>query len=154
LESADAMLAELRARVDAAHALEDEGWELGVSQFMGPMIRAHGQLGSLEQALESAKRCGVPAGTAVEGAQPPPARDQKPLAFGGGFVDGPLFGSGNTEEILVRDPYGRESLHPSRDEALRIVRVVIGDYAQRVGQLYPDEAELVDGVADKANAVT
>ena len=152
LARADYLLDQLKRRVSAAHALEKEGWDVGVSDFMGPVIRAHGRLATLEQALESATRCGVPPGTAVEWCQPPKP-DQRPLAFGGGFVAGPVFGPGRPEEILVCDPYGRESLHPTREEALRILRVVIRDYAERVAELYPDAGDLADGVHAHAEAI-
>ena len=154
LVRADALLADLKQRVEAAHALEREGWEVGTSAFMGPLIRAYGHVGSLEQALEVARRCRVPGGTAVEWATAAAEPNKLPLSYGGGFVDGPVFGAGKLDEILIRDPYGRESLHPTRAEALRIVCVVINDYAERVGQLYPGVDELVDGVRAHVDTVT
>jgi len=130
--------------------LSDAGWTITASSLMSVHLGAWRAAASLKEATAELEACGVPSGTIVHWAIAPENVDGLPVGIGGLVLDGPDFGEGSLDEILVTDTDGVGRIIEGRDQALAALRDAIETYAGQVARTYPHLEDLPHEILARA----
>jgi len=130
--------------------LSDVGWTITASSLMSIHLGAWRASPSLNEAAADLEACGAPPGTIVHWAIAPENVDRLPVGIGGLVLDGPAFGEGSLDEILVTDTNGVERVIEGRDQALAALRDAIEAYAGQVARTYPHLEDLPHEILARA----